>query len=568
MSQSLSRVTKPAVRACTNCVRAKARCAPGPSSTCERCQRMGKSCQPSPPVRKRRTVAKASTKEVQKLEEKLDGLVSILREATQGQTGLNRTALDTALERGGPASYAESVSAATPAQDAAGPARTPDASGDSPGLGFSLEPGDNDASLYLDRFRSSFIGNLPFLVISPSLTARQLCQESPLLWIAIMTVASIRTTQQRAMSKRIREIFGREAYIEGTRNMDFLLAVLVYATWDRYYSLDKPIFTSLVQLAISILYDLGLDKPPLQDAGLMLAYDLKGISRPSHFSRSPSMEERRALLGCFLVSSGSMLSRNGEPLRWTPYFDDCLRVVEEQKEETSDILLVQLVKLRLLAGKAMDYPGTSSATGSVSPASFYLQSMQMQLRDVRSQIPSEITDNKILQLELLITELLIHEIGFSSAPDIFPRHSNQRFDCLCVCLQTTKTWVDTMSSVQPAEYVGLSSLMCSNMTRSFIDLYRLSACDYPEWDRGLVQETVNVSWVLEEAARCFSRVKDEAGFDPEGSEEVNYFTIMADKMEALKVCWDAAMVPMTDSWPHSEVDLGNFSNEFLSMWNW
>jgi hypothetical protein len=60
---------------------------------------------------------------------------------------------------------------------------------------------------------------------------------------------------------------------------------------------------SLIQLAIAILYDLGLDKPPSKDPALALAYDLKGVLRPSGFSRSPTMEERRALLGCFLMSS-------------------------------------------------------------------------------------------------------------------------------------------------------------------------------------------------------------------------------------------------------------------------
>ncbi len=72
---------------------------------------------------------------------------------------------------------------------------------------------------------------------------------------------------------------------------------------DRRYNLDKPILASLVQLAVAILYDLGLDKPASDDAGLMLEYDLKGFPRPGRYERSPTLEERRALLGCFLLSS-------------------------------------------------------------------------------------------------------------------------------------------------------------------------------------------------------------------------------------------------------------------------
>lgn len=61
--------------------------------------------------------------------------------------------------------------------------------------------------------------------------------------------------------------------------------------------------TGLVQLAITILYDLGLDKPPSRDPAITLAYDLKGMRKPLRLSKSPTNEERRALLGCYLMSS-------------------------------------------------------------------------------------------------------------------------------------------------------------------------------------------------------------------------------------------------------------------------
>ena len=60
---------------------------------------------------------------------------------------------------------------------------------------------------------------------------------------------------------------------------------------------------SLAQLAIAIMYDLGLDKQHSKNAALMLAFDLKGSGKPSGVSWTPTMEERRALLGCFLMSS-------------------------------------------------------------------------------------------------------------------------------------------------------------------------------------------------------------------------------------------------------------------------
>jgi hypothetical protein len=72
---------------------------------------------------------------------------------------------------------------------------------------------------------------------------------------------------------------------------------------DRRYHSGRPILISLVQLAIAVLYDLGLDKPFSKDPALTLAYDLKGAVKPARFSRSPTMEERRVLFGCFMLSS-------------------------------------------------------------------------------------------------------------------------------------------------------------------------------------------------------------------------------------------------------------------------
>jgi hypothetical protein len=76
-----------------------------------------------------------------------------------------------------------------------------------------------------------------------------------------------------------------------------------YAIRDRSFYFGQPVLINLIQLAIAILYNLGLDKPPSGDPAVMLAYDLKGTGKPARLSRIPSNEERRALLGCFLLSS-------------------------------------------------------------------------------------------------------------------------------------------------------------------------------------------------------------------------------------------------------------------------
>jgi hypothetical protein len=226
-----------------------------------RCYRMKKVCQPSPPVRRQRTLKKSSAQGISnsKLEEKLDGLVTLLKSATQGAPGiLDPTLINSSLE----SLLSSANSDSTPGLTATSGIRVGDPNGGlspherrPPGPSYisvtssssqatplnidnsrtflppALEPTQEEAEIRLNCFRSNYIPRLPLIVISPDVTASQLRQERPLLWTSIITVTAKNSTQQILLSKEMRAILSREAFIEGTRNMDLLLATLVFSTW-------------------------------------------------------------------------------------------------------------------------------------------------------------------------------------------------------------------------------------------------------------------------------------------------------------------------------------------------
>ena len=219
----------------------------------DRCKQGKKNCQPSSPVRKRRIETRHPANKVGKLEEKLDGLVALLKSATSGTPEhLDTTPVNPGSNLNSRISIIDSSAAGGfryPGYTSTQFLRTENASLDSSliptatstsGFGSTrlpslvhpaLEPSPEDAESYLNRFRTDFIKHLPFIVISPAVSAQQLRHTSPFLWFCIMTVASTRSSQQIVLSREVREIFGRETYLGGTRSMDLLLAVLVYATW-------------------------------------------------------------------------------------------------------------------------------------------------------------------------------------------------------------------------------------------------------------------------------------------------------------------------------------------------
>jgi hypothetical protein len=203
---------------------------------------------------------KPAADKTSKLEEKLDGLVTLLKSAaTQSTSGTLNTALvssslkglqparqetssiSTASNRVFPGHDAHNgqsatgnsfpTSADTPALSASSKSTTYSNHSLEPVLSPDWEPSQEEAELRLKKFRHHYIEYFPFIVISPSLTAHKLRQERPILWMSIMTVTSPHSTEQVLLSNEMRALIGKEAFVQGTRNMEFLLAVLVYAAW-------------------------------------------------------------------------------------------------------------------------------------------------------------------------------------------------------------------------------------------------------------------------------------------------------------------------------------------------
>jgi len=88
--------------------------------------------------------------------------------------------------------------------------------------------------------------------------------------------------------------------------------------------------------------------------------------------------------------------RKGSTLPWTAYSNECLQVIEAEKEFESDTLLVQLVKLRLISERVNEMPWLSPVAENTpmrAPAPIYLKSLEAQLQDFKSNIPSELSDN-------------------------------------------------------------------------------------------------------------------------------------------------------------------------------
>jgi hypothetical protein len=89
--------------------------------------------------------------------------------------------------------------------------------------------------------------------------------------------------------------------------------------------------------------------------------------------------------------------QRGEPMRWTPYLEECLDLLAASKEYPSDELICYLIRLQLICnglhaeGWNDVYP--VSATDHKLPRSHYVHLHKMQLDDLKRSMPQHLIEN-------------------------------------------------------------------------------------------------------------------------------------------------------------------------------
>lgn len=155
----------------------------------------------------------------------------------------------------------------------------------------------------LETYRTKMAPFFPLVIIDKNVTARELMEERPFLSLVIRAICPKSTAKQAELGVEVRRVLGREMLIEGSKNIDLLLGLLLFASWGHFYLYHKPIISTVVHLATSVAYDLGLTKPvPTEPALIMLSYNAQGCPR-NVTAAVRTMEERRSVIGLFLISS-------------------------------------------------------------------------------------------------------------------------------------------------------------------------------------------------------------------------------------------------------------------------
>ena len=202
---------------------------------------------------RRRNPKKPIASKSARLEEKLDGLVSLLKAGAQSEAITTDSqaiaaAYDSAHhssvrtnDKSSPHSQTdiESTTSVVDDQLPNPPVLTPGSiesqgtlSNSSPSLlRDTVEPSPLEAEQCLTIFRIHKSEYFPFVHIPLTTTANQLRQERPFLWLCVMMVASRSTSQQQVLGNKVRDRLAQEMVIKSEQNIDLLLGLLAYIGW-------------------------------------------------------------------------------------------------------------------------------------------------------------------------------------------------------------------------------------------------------------------------------------------------------------------------------------------------
>ncbi|CRG91264.1 Protein SOGA2 [Talaromyces islandicus] len=437
------RSATPLPKTCQNCADSKVRCVRNGDDICNRCNRLGKECVDR--KARRRFHGFQKDMKIRALESKLDELM---------RTRQN-----------------ESISHSPSSPGSVGGLSGDDLVDrrDVIDQGFlTME----SAEALLSTFKTQMIPHFPFIVIYSHETAEYLRKEKPFLFLAILSAASFADMPlQRLLGNETKRFIASRMVLNGEVSFDLLQGLLVYLAWSHYFT--RPYrFTQFMQLAISLIIELRLDKPPQAKSwknNLQLKPD-HGLK--SQFASQPawSLAEQRAIVGCYYIASTFMVLRQRQfNFSLTPYIENCCKTLYNAAESPYDKYIMHMIQLQRIAEKidrlSMQHAIELGNPGSASE--LYVSALKADLEAFRAGFPVDLHKTQPLDMQFHATELFLYQLSLSTIDHHFhgqnPSNHTFKEELLFSALIAAESIVNTFNSLPLGAEIALSNTEWTQM---------------------------------------------------------------------------------------------------------
>ncbi|KAI0470984.1 hypothetical protein GGR56DRAFT_124351 [Xylariaceae sp. FL0804] len=239
------------------------------------------------------------------------------------------------------------------------------------------------------------------------------------------------------------------------RDLDLLQGLLVYLAWIMHHFCGRPFLVAGLNLALTLVNDLRLDRPPHEPHPSREPSCFKPYAYPKvALSVERSNDQRRAVLALYILSLDSSMFIRNQSMRWTPHMEDSLHRLGAQPEHAGDDLLVLQVRTQRIiedvASMTWRTPPTPGEDTPKTPMAMCVRALRYNLRQVRDTSPQSLAGNSELSFPLTYY-LSVQKLRASIAwTDVFgPCWTNEVFspqppETAQLCLAATDMLISDM----------------------------------------------------------------------------------------------------------------------------
>ncbi|KAJ6104067.1 hypothetical protein N7523_010387 [Penicillium sp. IBT 18751x] len=544
-------------RACEPCRQLKVRCDPDLSNLdapCKRCAKAHRTCIVTAPTRKRQ---KKTDSRVTELERKIDALTATLQQshnnafamappAQQSQSPReesvpgrwlsgefhvagNKRSHDELLA----SQYIRSDSSSTEQihKPSASKWRGPFAGETAPPkveaaneFADIVDKGVIDiqtAKLAFDHYVNNLAVEMPMVVFRPGTTMEDVRRDRPTLFLAIIATAvgKFNKDAQLPLLTETYKVIADRVIVKGEKSLELIQAILVSAIW--YMppdNLEELKFYQLIHLAVVLAMDIGLNRRTQGDLKPFARLRELLIKKP----QGPNVdlsgpEARRTWVGCyFMAVQVTTALRRTHLVRWHPYMDDCLHVLESHPDALpSDRQVIWWAKLGFIMEEAgaqllSDDPD-SSTSFSDSKTRYTIKAFNNQLTQWKKDIPAELFTIPLAHTYYVIN-LFVHESAMSidckdSVVSNSPENSDlpasamaPLIDALTTCTESIHQSLDTVLSVDPQRLICMPTVFLARTSYpvvSLIKIYSLLTASETRIGQVIDMQSLKLEWYLE-----------------------------------------------------------------------
>ncbi|KAI0199120.1 hypothetical protein F4808DRAFT_221133 [Astrocystis sublimbata] len=312
-----------------------------------------------------------------------------------------------------------------------------------------------DAVNLFQRYTDYMVNHLPVVVFSPETTAERVRTTLPILFLAILSVASSENPDlQNVLVRELEQIFADRIIIQGQKSLELVQAIIVSVTW--YFppeEFEHLKFYQMINLAAVMAVDIGLGKRKNNFKNYLTPYTWADHPfRKVPLPEPTTIESRRTWLSVyFLASNVAMALHRPNTLQWQAFMDECIDILGNSPEAApSDRYLCQLVCIHRIAEDvgiqfSMDDPSHFTDVND-SKIGYALRAFDRDLSNYVDDLAAE-DHQPLLLLSISVMRLHMHEVALQTNDESKPANA----DTLRIPIPTLE------GNVTPAQSAGIAT---------------------------------------------------------------------------------------------------------------